>query len=61
MDQCIPSKALLEAAADARYLLDRGYAREQVLKLSGDHYGLDAHGRHFLRRGVFGNHQAAAR
>ncbi len=61
MDQCKPSEALLDAAADARYLLDRGYPREQVLKLSGDRYGLDARGRHFLRRGVFGVRQAAAR
>ncbi len=52
---------LRAAAADARYLLERGYGREQVLTLVGNHYNLDRDQRELLRRGVYGPSRAAAR
>ena len=44
--------ALKEAAADLRYLLNRGYPRDAALRLTGNRYNLDHDGRHLLRRGV---------
>ena len=61
MGQIRPSQSLLAAAKDARFLLDNGYARETVLKLTADRYLLDAGLRQQLRRGVFGPREAAAR
>ena len=52
---------LLAAAADARYLLERGYPRELVLKVTGDRYRLPAGERNLLRRGVFGPSEAQKR
>jgi hypothetical protein len=52
---------ILAAADDARYLLGRGYSREQVLKLTGDRYELGADQRNLIRRGVFGHKEAEAR
>jgi hypothetical protein len=53
--------ALVQAAADARYLLSRGYPRERVLRVVGDRWELDAERRHLVRRGVFAPDQAGAR
>lgn len=50
-----------EAAADFRYLLDRGYSRRAALALVGNRYGLDRTGRQLLHRGVFALEEAAAR
>ncbi|MBM4274532.1 MAG: DUF434 domain-containing protein [Deltaproteobacteria bacterium] len=50
-----------EAAADFRYLLDRGYPRRAALALVGDRYGLNRTGRQLLHRGVFAPEEAAAR
>jgi hypothetical protein len=55
------SDALAQAAADARYLLSRGYPRERVLRVTGDRWSLDADKRHLLRRGVFAPAEAKAR
>jgi hypothetical protein len=44
--------ALKEAAADLRYLLNRGYPRDAALQLIGNRYNLDHDSRHLLRRGV---------
>jgi hypothetical protein len=44
--------ALMEAAADLRYLLNRGYPRDAALQLIGNRYNLDQDMRHLLRRGV---------
>ena len=55
------NQSLLAAAADARYLLGNGYARESVLKLTGNRYRLDAVQRNMLRRGVFGSAEARLR
>ncbi len=55
------SDALAQAAADARYMLSRGYPRERVLRVVGDRWGLDAACRHLLRRGVFAPAEAQAR
>jgi hypothetical protein len=55
------SDALAQAAADARYLLSRGYPRERVLRVVGDRWGLNADYRHLLRRGVFAPAEARAR
>lgn len=53
--------ALVQAAADARYLLSRGYPRERVLRVVGDRWELDAERRHLMRRGVFAPAEARAR
>ncbi len=53
--------SLVQAAADARYLLSRGYPRERVLRVTGDRWDLDATERHLLRRGVFTPTEAQAR
>lgn len=55
------SDALVKAAADARYLLSRGYPRERVFRVVGDRWELDADHRHLLRRGVFAPAEAQAR
>lgn len=52
---------LSEAARDARPLLERGYPRDRVLDLVGDHWDLDAAERHVLRRAVFAPSQARRR
>jgi hypothetical protein len=44
---------LQKAAADFRYLLNRGYPRKMTLELVGNRYGLTFEERHFLHRGVF--------
>lgn len=53
--------ALIEAAADMRLLLERGYPRGRVLALAGDRWRLDAADRAMLNRGVHAPAQAAAR
>jgi hypothetical protein len=52
---------ILEAAADFRFLLARGYPRKPALDLVGNRYGLDETGRRLLHRGVFAPDTAAAR
>ena len=52
---------LLQAAADFRYLLARGYPRQNALALVGNRYGLDRDARQLLHRGVFAPELAAAR
>ena len=44
---------LKSAAADFRYLLNRGYPRTRSLELVGNRYNLDALHRQILHRGVF--------
>ncbi|MEW5911269.1 MAG: DUF434 domain-containing protein [Thermodesulfobacteriota bacterium] len=61
MSSAPPPSPLLQAAADLRYLLARGYGRELGLKLTGDRWGLDQSERRLLRRGVFAPAEAAAR
>lgn len=45
--------ALREAAADYRWLLDRGYPDQPAIKLVGDHYQLTGIERAMLFRGIF--------
>ena len=52
---------LPEAAADFRFLLARGYPRQNALTLVGNRYGLDHTARQLLHRGVFVPLVAAAR
>jgi hypothetical protein len=52
---------ILDAAADFRYLLARGYPRKAALALVGNRYGLDHAARQLLHRGVFAPEVAAAR
>ncbi|HZK13888.1 MAG TPA: DUF434 domain-containing protein, partial [Desulfobaccales bacterium] len=52
---------LQEAAADFRFLLARGYPRQNALDLVGNRYGLDHTARQLLHRGVFAPVVAAAR
>ena len=50
----LPDLAVLrQAAADLRYLLNRGYPREASLALVGNRYDLDRRARQILHRGVF--------
>lgn len=51
----------LQAAADLRYLLDRGYPKDASLILVGNRYGLDRDHRHLLHRAVVPTHLAAQR
>jgi len=44
---------LQKAAADFRYLLNRGYPRKATLEIVGNRYGLTYDERHLLHRGVF--------
>ncbi len=44
---------LREAILDLRYLLDRGYSREQCVAFVGNRYGLDKRERNFLYRCIF--------
>lgn len=44
--------AFKEAAADYRYLIERGYSRKSSLKITGDRYALTACVRTLLYRGV---------
>jgi hypothetical protein len=55
------SDTLQQAAADFRYLLDRGYPREASLSLVGNRYDLDRTARQILHRGVFAGEVAQAR
>lgn len=55
------SANLLEAAADFRFLLARGYPRKAALALAGNRYGLDEIARRLLHRGVFAPEVAMAR
>jgi hypothetical protein len=52
---------LPEAAADFRFLLTRGYPRQNALTLVGNRYGLDHTARQLLHRGVFAPELAGAR
>jgi len=52
---------LPEAARDFRYLLARGYPRQEALRLVGNRYGLNRSTRQLLHRGVFAPDEAAAR
>jgi hypothetical protein len=52
---------LPEAASDFRYLLTRGYPRQNALALVGDRYRLTHTARQLLHRGVFAAAVAAAR
>ena len=52
---------LLDAAADFRYLLARGYPRPAALALVGNRYTLPRPARQLLHRGVFAPAAAAAR
>lgn len=58
----VPEAEVLQAAAaDFRYLLDRGYPREASLTLVGNRYGLNRSGRQLLHRGVWPQELARAR
>lgn len=48
---------LREAAKDLRYLLNRGYRKETVLKIIGDRYLLDKSERLILYRSVYSEHE----
>jgi hypothetical protein len=52
---------LLQAAADFRYLLNRGYPRQASLTLVGNRYDLPRTARQILHRGVFAAELAQAR
>jgi hypothetical protein len=52
---------LPEAATDFRFLLSRGYPRQNALDLVGNRYGLEHTARQLLHRGVFAPVAAAAR
>jgi hypothetical protein len=52
---------LVDAAADFRFLLARGYPRQNALTLVGNRYGLDHTARQLLHRGVFAPELAGAR
>jgi hypothetical protein len=52
---------LPDAAADFRFLLGRGYPRQNALTLVGNRYGLSHTARQLLHRGVFAPVVAAAR
>lgn len=54
-------KDLQKAAADFRYLLNRGYPRKATLELVGNRYGLTFDERHLLHRGVFSNSDSRLR
>jgi hypothetical protein len=53
--------SLKQAAADFRYLLNRGYPREASLALAGNRYDLPHAARQLLHRGVFADDVAQAR
>jgi hypothetical protein len=53
--------SLQQAAQDFRYLLNRGYPRENSLTLVGNRYDLPRRERQLLHRGVFAGSVAAAR
>ena len=55
------STSLQQAAADFRYLLNRGYPREASLSLVGNRYILSRAARQLLHRGVFADTVAQAR
>jgi hypothetical protein len=52
---------LPDAAADFRFLLARGYPRQNALSLVGNRYGLEHTARQLLHRGVFAPELARAR
>ena len=49
------------AAQDLRWMLERGYPREQSLQLVGNRYALDRQQRHLMKRAVFSPLQAKRR
>jgi hypothetical protein len=53
--------SLHQAAADFRYLLNRGYPRDASLSLVGNRYALPRSARQILHRGVFADAVAQAR
>jgi hypothetical protein len=53
--------SLQQAAVDFRYLLNRGYPRENSLALVSNRYGLPRAARQLLHRGVFADTVAQAR
>ncbi|MFZ2088435.1 MAG: DUF434 domain-containing protein, partial [Desulfobaccales bacterium] len=55
------SPPLPQAAADFRYLLNRGYPRQNSLSLVGNRYHLSRTERQLLHRGVFADELARAR
>ena len=50
-----------QAAADYRYLIERGYSQKSSLKITGDRYGLTACQRTLLYRGVLSSGQSLVR
>lgn len=56
-----PLEILRRAAADFRYLLNRGYPRQAALTLVGNRYDLHRTARQLLHRGVFDQATARAR
>src|SRR3989304_9992217 len=54
-------KELREAAADFRYLLNRGYSRKSALELVGNRYQLASDQRHLLHRGVYSDTDSGSR
>ena len=58
------AEALVQAGADLRYLLNRGYKRRNMrslLKLVGDRYGLSGAQRNLLDRAIVADKEAQAR
>ena len=55
------SNALQKAAADFRYLLNRGYPRKATLEIVGNRYGFTYDERHLLHRGVFSDADSESR
>ncbi|WP_340818883.1 DUF434 domain-containing protein [Methanolobus sp. WCC4] len=49
------------AAADLRYLLERGYRRDSSIRFVGDHYGIGRNDRYILARTVFSDGTARER
>lgn len=57
----LPEPGLAHAAADYRWLLDRGYPDQPALKIVGDRYRLSSVGRAMLYRGVFSSPDSVRR
>lgn len=57
----LPDRRLADAAADYRWLLDRGYPDQPALGIVGDRYRLSATGRAMLFRGVYSTADSARR
>jgi len=56
-----PDPGLPDAAADYRWLLDRGYPDQPALAIVGDRYRLSSVGRAMLYRGVYSSDDSARR